>query len=104
VAGCAHFTTLFGCMDVAYALCMEKAGVWWCSNQFTAGLNSGEPRLGAPGSGGRGSITSGYVEGSNVDMSREFTNMIMAQRGFQASTRVITTSDQMLQDLVNLGR
>jgi flagellar hook protein FlgE len=73
-------------------------------NKYVAALNSGEPRIGAPAAGGRGTIASGYVEGSNVDMSREFANMILAQRGFQASSRVINTSDQMLQELVNLGR
>jgi flagellar hook protein FlgE len=73
-------------------------------NNYAAGLNSGEPRIGAPAAGGRGTIASGYVEGSNVDMSREFANMILAQRGFQASSRVINTSDQMLQELVNLAR
>jgi flagellar hook protein FlgE len=73
-------------------------------NKYVAALNSGEPRVGAPAAGGRGTIASGYVEGSNVDMSREFANMILAQRGFQASSRVINVSDQMLQELVNLGR
>lgn len=73
-------------------------------NYYTAGLNSGEARIGAPDAGGRGAIASGYVEGSNVDMSREFSNMILAQRGFQASSRIINASDAILQELVNLGR
>ncbi len=73
-------------------------------NLFQQGLNSGEPSIGAPATGGRGPIVSGYLEGSNVDMAQEFTNMILAQRGFQASSRVITTSDQMLQELVNIQR
>ena len=71
---------------------------------FVAGLNSGEPEIGAAGTGGRGNIASGYLEASNVDMAQEFTNMILAQRGFQASSRVITTSDEILQELVNLKR
>lgn len=71
---------------------------------FLAGLNSGEPQIGAAMTGGRGSIASGYLEASNVDMAQEFTNMILAQRGFQASSRVITTSDEILQELVNLKR
>ena len=66
--------------------------------------NSGEPEIGTANSGGRGSISSGYLEASNVDMAQEFTNMILAQRGFQASSRVITTSDEILQELVNLKR
>ncbi len=73
-------------------------------NLFEMGLNSGEPSIGAAGTGGRGVIVSGHLEGSNVDMAQEFTNMILAQRGFQASSRVITTSDQMLQELVNIQR
>jgi flagellar hook protein FlgE len=71
---------------------------------FQAGLNSGNPQIGTPNTGGRGVIASGYLEGSNVDMAQEFTNMILAQRGFQASSRVITTSDEIIQELVNLKR
>ena len=71
-------------------------------NQYKIGLNSGEPQIGTANTGGRGAISSGYLEASNVDMAQEFTNMILAQRSFQASTRVITTSDQILQELVNL--
>jgi flagellar hook protein FlgE len=73
-------------------------------NMFLEGLNSGQPMIGAPNTGERGSVVSGYLEGSNVDMAQEFTNMILAQRSFQASSRVITTSDEMLQELVNLKR
>ena len=58
----------------------------------------------SPGSGGRGVVASGYLEMSNVDLAQEFTSMIMAQRGFQANSRVITTSDEILQELVNLRR
>jgi flagellar hook protein FlgE len=71
---------------------------------FVAGLNSGEAGIGAAGVGGRGAVASSYLEASNVDMAQEFTNMILAQRGFQASSRVITTSDEILQELVNLKR
>ncbi|HMZ06459.1 MAG TPA: flagellar hook protein FlgE [Anaerolineales bacterium] len=71
---------------------------------YMSGLNSGEPEIGAASSGGRGTIASGHLEASNVDMAQEFTNMILAQRGFQASSRVITTSDEILQELVNLKR
>ncbi len=73
-------------------------------NLYQTGLNSGEPVVSTAGSGGLGSVVGGYLEGSNVDLAREFTNMILAQRGFQASSRVITTSDEMLQELVNLKR
>jgi flagellar hook protein FlgE len=64
---------------------------------------SGGEQLGTP-SAEFGQTTSGSVEMSNVDLAQEFTNMISAQRGFQANTRVISAADQMLQDLVQLGR
>jgi flagellar hook protein FlgE len=57
-----------------------------------------------PGFGGMGTINPGTLEMSNVDISREFTEMISTQRGFQANSRIITTSDEMLQELVNLKR
>ncbi len=56
------------------------------------------------GDNGTGTIASGYLEMSNVDLTREFTDMIVTQRGFQANSRVITTSDEMLQDLLALKR
>ncbi len=56
------------------------------------------------GSEGAGTIASGYLEMSNVDLTREFTDMIVIQRGFQANSRIITTSDEMLQDLLALKR
>ncbi|HRF50068.1 MAG TPA: flagellar hook protein FlgE [Anaerolineales bacterium] len=73
-------------------------------NLYQQGVNAGEPNTGLPDSNGRGAVIPGSVEASNVDLSQEFTNMILAQRGFQASSRVITTSDEMLQELVNLKR
>lgn len=79
---------------------LERVG----QNMYEVGLNSGEPVVGAPGTGGRGGVVGGYLEASNVDLAQEFTNMILAQRGFQASSRVITTSDEMLQELVNIKR
>lgn len=75
------------------------------SNTWTAGPNAGAPQVGTPGQGGVYGITAaGSVEMSNVDLATEFTGMITAQRGFQANSRVISTADQMLQDLVNLIR
>ena len=71
---------------------------------WEVGFNSGEPSVGAAATGGRGTIVSGFLEASNVDLGQEFTNMIIAQRGFQAASRVITASDEMLQELVNVGR
>jgi flagellar hook protein FlgE len=60
--------------------------------------------VGQAGSGGRGSLSAGALEMSNVDLAEEFSNLIVAQRGFQANSRVITASDEILQDLVNLKR
>jgi flagellar hook protein FlgE len=71
-------------------------------NLFATSANSGTPQVGIPDSGSRGTIATGFLEGSNVDLAQQFTNMIMAERGFQANSRVITTSDEILQDLVNI--
>ncbi|ABL80276.1 MULTISPECIES: flagellar hook-basal body complex protein [unclassified Nocardioides] len=71
---------------------------------FTTTANSGVAELGVSGEGSRGALSPGSVEMSNVDLAAEFTNLILAQRGFQASSRVITTSDQVLEDLVNIKR
>lgn len=79
---------------------LMKAG----GNLFTASANSGTASIGLPDTAGRGQIATGFLEGSNVDLAQQFTNMIMAERGFQANSRVITTSDEILQDLVNIKR
>ena len=79
---------------------MEKAG----GSLYRTTVNSGDAQIGAAGTGGRGDLTGGALEMSNVDLSAEFTNLIIAQRGFQANSRVITTSDELLQELVNLKR
>jgi flagellar hook protein FlgE len=79
---------------------LEKAG----SNLFLDSPNAGNNGLVEPDTNGTGSIVSGSLEMSNVDLSEEFTEMITAQRGFQANTRIITTSDEILQELVNLKR
>ncbi|MEW6546439.1 MAG: flagellar hook protein FlgE [Bacillota bacterium] len=71
---------------------------------YEGSANSGEAQVGDPGTGGRGTIAPGSLEMSNVDLAQEFTNLIITQRGFQANSRVITTADEMLQDLVNLKR
>jgi flagellar hook protein FlgE len=79
---------------------LEKVG----ETSFRESQASGTPQLGVTGEGRRGSIAAGTLEMSNVDLASEFTNLIIAQRGFQASSRVITTSDSVLEDLVNLKR
>jgi flagellar hook protein FlgE len=71
---------------------------------FQVSANSGQAVLGVAGETISGSISSGALESSSVDIAVEFTNMIIAQRGFQANSRIITTSDSMLDELVNLKR
>lgn len=73
-------------------------------NVYTESANSGLAVIGYAGEDSASSITPGALESSNVDISQEFTSMIIAQRGFQANARVISTSDEMLQELVNLRR
>ncbi len=74
------------------------------SNLFVKTPNSGDPRLGTPGAGSFGALVPGALEMSNVDLSQQFTEMITTQRGFQANAKIITTSDEILQELVNLKR
>ncbi|MDA3822662.1 MAG: flagellar hook protein FlgE [Bacteroidales bacterium] len=73
-------------------------------NYFEISNNSGLANVGPAGQAGRGKIVAGQLEMSNVDLSDQFTDMIVTQRGFQANSRTITTSDQMLQELINLKR
>ena len=62
----------------------------------------GLPQVGAPGSGGRGAFVDGSLETSNVDLGKELTNLIIAQSAYQANTKVVSTSDQVLQSLVQM--
>jgi flagellar hook protein FlgE len=73
-------------------------------NMYEPSSNSGVPLLGFAGTSNTSTITASALESSNVDLSEQFTDMITAQRGFQAAARVITTSDEMLTELVNLKR
>lgn len=73
-------------------------------NLYSLSSNSGEAQIGYASDNSRSTIASGTLEMSNVDLTQEFTNMIVAQRGFQANGRVITTTDEMLQEVVNLKR
>jgi len=72
--------------------------------KFSASMNSGDASIGEAGIGGRGKINAGVLEMSNVDLSEQFTDMIVTQRGFQANSRTITTSDQMIQEILGLKR
>jgi len=74
------------------------------NNNYQTSARSALPAIGLPGTGGRGSILGGAVENSTVDIAREFTNLIVYQRGYQANTRVITTVDELSQETINLKR
>lgn len=71
---------------------------------FITFANTGEPSIGIAGTGGRGSIAGASLEQSNVDMAQEFINLIQAQRAYQANSRVISTTDELIQDSLNLSR
>jgi flagellar hook protein FlgE len=89
--------------QIAIATFPNQAGLISAgTSHFRTSNNSGQPLLNAPGSGTSGTVVAGSLEMSNVDLASEFTSLIIAQRGFQANSKVISTSDQMLQDLVNL--
>jgi flagellar hook protein FlgE len=73
-------------------------------SNWRVSTNSGLAQIGVVNTGGRGIIAPGTLEMSNVDLAEEFTNLIRSQRGFQANSRVVTASDEMLQEIVNLKR
>jgi flagellar hook protein FlgE len=79
---------------------LEVAG----GNIFRQTASSGEALVGQAGLDGAGAINGGGLEMSNVDMADQFTDMIVTQRGFQANSRIISTTDEMLQEIVNLRR
>ena len=79
---------------------LERAG----RNQFRSSASSGSAQIGTANTGGRGAISGGVLEGSNVDLGTEFSNMIVTQRAFQANARTITTADALLGEAVNLIR
>ena len=71
---------------------------------FIAFNSSGEPSIGAAGTGSRGQIVGDSLEQSNVDMAQEFINLIVAQRAYQANSKIITTTDELYQESINLKR
>jgi flagellar hook protein FlgE len=79
---------------------LERTG----GNRLSETPNSGGAQVGVADAGGRGKISTGYLELSNVDLSTEFTNLIITERGFQANTRIISVVDGLLQDVINLKR
>lgn len=89
---------------IALANFSNPSGLTRKEGVFEESANSGDPDIGAAAVGGRGSLAPSNLEMSNANLSKEFTKMITAQRGFQANAKVITTSDEMLQELTNLKR
>ena len=93
----------FGLAQIAMATFANDGGLSTNSgNLFSQSANSGDPIYGTASTGGRGSIQSSALEGSNVDLSRSLTELIVIQRGYQANSKTITTSDQLLQTLIGL--
>lgn len=88
--------------QVALALFTNPEGLERAGGSWRQTANSGLAQIGVGGQGGRGSLSAGTLEMSNVDLAEEFTRLIVAQRGFQGNARVITTSDEVLQEVVNL--
>ena len=77
---------------------LQKVG----NDYYQSTLNSGVAQVGVPGTGGRGTVQGGALEMSNVDLATELTDLIVAQNAYQANTKVVATSDQVLQSLVNM--
>ncbi|MCM2277232.1 MAG: flagellar hook protein FlgE [Oligoflexia bacterium] len=73
-------------------------------NRYRESRLSGQPTIGAPQSGGRGRVSSKTIESSTTDVANEFINLMQAQRNFQANSKVISTADEMMQDVLNLKR
>lgn len=73
-------------------------------NLYSATLESGNPKIGPAGQNGMGSINAYAIEQSNVDMAREFVQMITTQRGFQANSKSVTTVDTMLETVIQMKR
>jgi flagellar hook protein FlgE len=74
------------------------------NNNYQVSARTATPAIGLPSTGGRGDIVGGAIEASTVDIAREFTNLIVLQRGYQANSRVITTVDELSQETINLKR
>jgi flagellar hook protein FlgE len=74
------------------------------NNRYGESQAAGLPNIGVAGEGGRGTLIGSSLEQSNVDMAREFTQMILAQRGYQANSKTITVADELLQDTLNMKR
>lgn len=98
--GNAYILGQVGLINFNNPMGLEKTG----SNNYINTNNSGAPTAGKAGNTGYGVIRQGFVEMSNVDLANEFTEMIITSRAYQANSRTISTSDEMLQELINLKR
>lgn len=95
--------TIYGTLQIARF--DNDAGLERIGNtEFRPTIASGQPIAGGAGAGGRGDVVAGVVEMSNVDMGRELTNLILAQRGFQASSKVLTTMDELTDSINQIRR
>lgn len=90
--------------QVALAVFTNPEGLERIAGAWRQTANSGLAQVGTGGQGGRGLLSAGTLEMSNVDLAEEFTRLIVAQRGFQGNARVVTTADEVLQEVVNLRR
>jgi flagellar hook protein FlgE len=90
--------------QVAIAVFTNPQGLERVANGWRETANSGLPQVGQAAAFGRGKISAGTLELSNVDLAEEFSRLVVAQRGFQGNARVITVSDEILQEVVRLGR
>ncbi len=91
--------------QLAVASFNNSAGLQnYYGNTYISSLGSGPPALGIAGTGGRGTVVSKALELSNVDITDQFTQMIVAERGYQANTKIITTMDQLAQETINIKR
>lgn len=90
--------------QVAMAVFTNPGGLERVAGVWRETPNSGLAQIGTAGAGGRGLMSAGTLEMSNVDLAEEFTRLIVAQRGFQGNARVVTTADEILQEVVNLRR
>ncbi|MEM5015279.1 flagellar basal body rod protein FlgG [Metabacillus indicus] len=98
----ANFANEGGLEKVGGNLFKESSNSGKVDTNGTLGIQLGD--LSVPGQNGSATIMTGFLEMSNVDLADEFTDMIVAQRGFQSNTKIITTSDEILQELMNLKR
>ncbi|HLE01207.1 MAG TPA: flagellar hook-basal body complex protein, partial [Bdellovibrionota bacterium] len=73
-------------------------------NRYRESRLSGQPTIGAPSTGGRGRVSSKTIESSTTDIASEFINLMTAQRSFQANSKVVSTADEMMQEVINLKR